>query len=143
MLKNIPEIISPDLMKIMMEMGHGDEICLGDANFPDAALAKRLVRADGLTVTQLLDAMLQFFPLDTFVEKPCTLMEAPPGETPSAWAKFENVIKSRDFSEGFKNGFELIGRFDFYDRAKNCFAIVATTEHEAYSNIILKKGVVW
>lgn len=143
MLKNIPEIISPDLMKIMMEMGHGDEICLGDANFPDAALAKRLVRADGITVTDLLDAILQFFPLDTFVKKPCTLMEAPEGEEPAAWDKFSAVIHRRDFSQAFNDGFELIGRFDFYARAKECFAIVATSEHEPYSNIILKKGCVW
>lgn len=143
MLRNIPEIISPDLMKIMMEMGHGDELCFGDANFPDAALARRLVRADGLTVTDLLDAVLQFFPLDTFVTKPCTLMEAPAGEEPAVWDKYSAVIHRRDFNQAFSDGFELIERFDFYARARDCFAIVATSEHQPYSNIILKKGCVW
>lgn len=143
MLKNIPEVISPDLMKVMMEMGHGDAICLGDANFPNVTMGKRVVRADGLTVPQLMDAMLQFFPLDTYTEQPCVLMQAPPGEEPAVWKEFENVIKQRDFAGAFKNGFEKIERFDFYARAKECFAVVATSEHQAYSNIILVKGVVW
>ena len=142
MLRNIPDIISPQLMQVMMEMGHGDEICLGDANFPDVSMGKRVVWMEGHTVPQVLEAMLQFFPLDTFVKKPCTLMASPDGE-PKAWAKFREVIEANDFAGAFKDGFELVDRFDFYDRARNCFAVVSTSEHEAYSCLILKKGVIF
>ncbi len=142
MLRNIPEIISPELMKVLMEMGHGDEIAFGDANFPSASMAQRLIRADGHTIPALLDAVLQFLPLDVFVPQPVVLMDAPAGTEPAVWARFEEVIRQNDFAGAFHT-FEKAERFAFYERAKRCYAVVATSEHEAYSNVILKKGVIF
>ena len=145
MLKGIPEILSPELMKTIMEMGHGDEICFGDINFPAQSMGSgnRVIRADGHKITELLDAVLQLLPLDSFVQKPCVLMDAPVGNEPAVWGKYDKIIRENDFAGAFKHGFEKVERFDFYDRAKECYAIVATGEYEGYSNIILKKGVIF
>lgn len=141
MLKKIPKILSPELMKIMMEMGHGDEIVIADGNFPSAANAKRLVRADGHNVPELLDAILEFFPLDPYVEKPVTLMKVTDGDktVPTIWDEFSAIIKENDYKDGL---IDQIDRFEFYDRAKDAYAIIATGEAALYANIILKKGVV-
>lgn len=140
MLKNIPSILTPELLKIMMEMGHGDELVIGDGNFPAAGNAKRLVRLDGHGVCEILDAMLQFFPLDTYVEAPVGLMAVTPGDDvkPVIWDEYKKIISRR---EGSRN-IEMIERFEFYERARNAYAIVATGECALYANIILKKGVV-
>ena len=139
MLKNIPPILSPELLKTLAEMGHGDEIVLGDANFPAAGLAKRLVRADGQGIPELLDAILQFFPLDGFVERPVALMDTgDPAVRPPVWQEYSKCILRR---EGDRH-VELVERFAFYERARKAYAIVATGETELYANVILKKGVV-
>ncbi len=139
MLKNIPAIISPELLKILMEMGHGDEIVIGDGNFPAASIAQRLVRLDGHGVPEILDAVLKLMPLDTYVEAPVALMDnGADGERPPIWSDYEEIVKK---NEGDKK-FELVERFDFYDRAKKAYAVVATGETAIYANIILKKGVV-
>ncbi|MBB6284704.1 RbsD/FucU family protein [Geobacillus subterraneus] len=141
MLKGIPAIVSPDLMKIMMEMGHGDEIVLADGNFPAAGCAQRLVRCDGHSTPQLLDAILRFFPLDMYVDKPVVLMQVVPGDLtkPSIWDEYKRIIQR--YEPSF-NGFEFVERFSFYERAKRAYAIVATGEKALYANIILKKGVI-
>jgi L-fucose mutarotase len=141
MLKNIPSILTPDLLKILMEMGHGDELVIADGNYPAASHAQRLVRCDGHGVPELLDAILRFFPLDQYVEKPAILMEKAPGDdTPTdIWKDYEKVVKKY---ESLENGFEHVERFSFYDRTKDAYAIVATGETALYANIILKKGVV-
>lgn len=140
MLKTIPAILSPELLKIMMEMGHGDEIVIGDGNFPAASCAKRLVRLDGHGVPEVLDAILTLFPLDTFVDAPVGLMQVVPGDStvPLIWDDYLNIVERR---EGNKK-IEYIERFEFYERAKKAYAIVATGETALYANIILKKGVV-
>ncbi|MBQ6646408.1 MAG: fucose isomerase [Clostridia bacterium] len=140
MLKGIDSVISPELLKILMEMGHGDELCIGDGNFPAAANAKRLVRLDGHGVCEVLDAILKLYPLDTYVDCPVTLMAVVPGDNvvPTIWDEYERIVKQR---EGDKK-IEYIGRFEFYERARNCYAVVATGESALYANIILKKGVV-
>ncbi len=141
MLKGIPTIISPGLMKVLMEMGHGDAIVIADGNFPAASCAKRLVRCDGHGVPAVLDAILRFFPLDAYVERPVGLMSVVPGDTvvPTIWEEYRRIVKKYDAN--FKD-FESIERFAFYERAKNAFAVVATSETETYANIILQKGVV-
>ena len=139
MLKNIPSIISPDLMYVMMRMGHGDELVLADGDFPADTFSKRVVRADGLRIADLLKAILPFFPLDTFVDKPVAIM-APGGkdaEEPASWKEFREIISK--YNRHFVD-FEYIKRYDFYKRAKDSFAVVATSEPDG--NIILKKGVV-
>ncbi len=139
MLKNIPSILSPELLKILMEMGHGDYIVIGDGNFPAATNAQRLVRLDGHGVPEILDAILKLMPLDTYVDAPVYLMEnGDPDNRPEIWATYKEIVEK---NEGDKN-IGLIERFDFYDKAKNAFAIVATGETAIYANIILQKGVV-
>jgi L-fucose mutarotase len=140
-LKGIPSIISPELVKILMEMGHGDELVLADGNFPAAACAKRLVRADGHNIPDMLEAILKFFPLDTYVEKPIALMQVVSGDAakPAIWDKFRKII--RDSGEKFTD-FDYVERFAFYERARKAFAVAATSESALYANIILKKGVI-
>lgn len=121
-------------------MGHGDEIVIGDGNFPAAANAKRLVRCDGHNVPDLLDAILQLMPLDPYVECPVSIMQTVGTDpTPVIWAKYHQIVEKY---EPANNKFEQVERFAFYDRAKNAYAIVATGESAVYANIILKKGVV-
>ena len=141
MLKGIPSILSPELLKVLMEMGHGDELVLADGNFPAASNAKRLVRCDGHGMPELLEAVLQLFPLDPYVTHPVTLMEVVPGdpvETP-IWDTYRTIINRH---EPQANGVTNIDRFAFYDQARQAYAIVATGESALYANIILKKGVV-
>ncbi len=140
MLKNIPSIISPELLKILHEMGHGDEIVIGDGNFPAASNAKRLVRCDGHGVPELLDAILQLFPLDTYVESPVMLMQVTPGDNvdPVIWKDYKKIVDAHQDNLKFSE----IERFAFYERARDAYAIVATGESALYANIILKKGVV-
>lgn len=139
MLKNISPIISPELLKILMEMGHGDEIVIGDGNFPAASNAQRLVRLDGHGVDEILAAILKLMPLDTYVDAPVALMDnGDASNPPPIWADYKKTVLAE---EGEKN-FELVERFAFYDRAKKAYAIIATGETAIYANIILKKGVV-
>lgn len=142
MLKGISPLISPELLKILAEMGHGDEIVLGDGNFPAVSMGKRCVRCDGLKVVDLLDAVLALLPLDDFVESPVTLMQVVPGTVPSGepsiWQDIRSTVEKRE--PGAKIGFEE--RFGFYDRSRNAFATVQTGETALYACVILKKGVV-
>lgn len=140
MLKGISSIVSPELIKILMEMGHGDELCIGDGNFPAASVAQRLVRLDGHGVTEVLDAILALYPLDTYVEAPVALMQVVPGDpvVPVIWDEYKEVIRKHEGDRKIEN----IERFQFYERAKKCYAVIATGESALYANIILKKGVV-
>ncbi len=147
MLKNIPSILSPELLKVLAEMGHSDRICIGDGNFPGSSMAKAegaiLLRADGHGVPELLDAILQVFPLDTYVETPAMLMEKMECDKDldiAVWKEYEDVIKKHD-----DRGAAAIGayeRFEFYEQAKKCYCILQTGETAIYANIILQKGVV-
>lgn len=139
MLKGIPSIIPPELLKILMEMGHGDEIVIGDGNFPAAGIAKRLVRCDGHSVPAILDAILKLMPLDTYVDAPVALMEVVPGDpvVPVIWDEYREIIKKYQDVK-----IEYVERFAFYDRAKKAYAVVTTGETALYANVILKKGVV-
>ena len=141
MLKGVPAILSPELLKVMMEMGHGDELVIGDGNFPAASMARRLLRADGHGVAELLEAIMKLFPLDSFVERPVALMQVVPGDPtkPTIWEKYRSILKAAD--DKFDD-FELVERFAFYERARQGYAILATGEEALYANIILKKGVV-
>jgi L-fucose mutarotase len=140
MLKNIPEVISPELMKVLMEMGHGDEIVLADGNFPAASVANKLIRCDGHSVPRILEAVLKFFPLDQYVERPVALMAVVPGDKtkPTIWEEYRKITKAS--GENFSD-FEFVERFAFYERAKKAYAVVASSEKALYANIILKKGV--
>lgn len=141
MLKGIPSLLSPQLLKVLMEMGHGDEIVIADGNFPAASIAQRLVRLDGHAIPKILESILKLFPLDTYVKRPVGLMAVTPGERiqPVIWEEYRKVILSSN--EPFSD-FEYVERFAFYERAQKAYAVVATGESALYANIILKKGVV-
>lgn len=144
MLKGIPKIISPALLKVLAEMGHSDRIVIGDGNFPAESVGKNciVVRADGHGVPELLDAILTLFPLDPYVDKPVSLMEVMPGdpvETP-IWDTYKEIIAKHDPRGAAAVG--MIERFRFYDEARTAYAIVTTGESALYANIILQKGVV-
>ena len=146
MLLNVPSILSPELLKVLSEMGHSDRICIGDGNFPGASMAKAknavFLRADGHGVPELLDAILSVIPLDTYVEHPVRLMEVMAGdpvETP-IWDTYRQIIERHD-----ARGEKTVGhieRFAFYEEAKKAYAIIATGETALYANVMLQKGVV-
>ena len=140
MLKGISPLLSPDLLAVLCRMGHGDEIVLADAHFPGESLGVPVVRADGLRVAALLDAILPLFELDSYVDAPVVMMEAVPGDRlePSVEASYRKAV------DRHAPGAPAIGRverFAFYERAKHAFAIVMTGETAKYGNVILKKGV--
>ena len=142
MLRGISNLISPELLKILMEMGHGDEIVIGDGNFPSVTFAKRLVRCDGHGIPPLLEAILDLFPLDEYVDNPVALMAVVQGDsapTPPIWQSYENILQSHG---QMPNKIEYMERYAFYKRAKKAFAVVATGESAIYANILLKKGVI-
>ncbi len=140
MLIGISPLISPDLLAVLDRMGHGDEIVFADAHFPGETLGRRVLRADGLRIADLLDAVLPLFALDTYVESPLTMMCAVPGDQvdPAVEASYRQAIE-RHWPE--TPPIQRIDRFDFYERAKQAFAVVMTGETAKYGNIILKKGV--
>lgn len=144
MLKGISKILSPELLKVLCEMGHSDRLVIADGNFPAETMGKDaiVIRMDGHGVCDILDAILQLFPLDTYVEKPVNLMQVIPGdnvETP-IWNKYEEIISKYD--ERGKNAIGQIERFAFYEEAKTAYAIIATGESALYANVMIQKGVV-
>lgn len=144
MLKGIPQILSPELLKVLCEMGHSDQIVIADGNFPTESMGKDciVIRCDGHGIPELLDAILEVFPLDTYVENPVNLMEVMKGDnikTP-IWDEYKNIIEKHD-NRG-SNTVSTIERFKFYEEAKKAYAIIATGEKALYANVILQKGVV-
>lgn len=144
MLKGIPQILSPELLKVLCEMGHSDRIVLSDGNFPAESMGKncKVIRCDGHGVPELLEAILKVFPLDTYVEKSVDLMEVVPGDTVETpiWDTYKEIVSKYD-----DRGADTVGnieRFAFYEEAKKAYAIVATGEKALYANVILQKGVV-
>lgn len=144
MLKGIPQIISPVLLKVLCEMGHGDSIVIADGNFPAESVGKDavVIRADGHGVPEILEAVLSLIPLDQYVEKPVSLMDRVKGDNAdvSIWKTYEDILQK---SEG--KGFEsvrMLERFEFYDEAKKAYAVVATSEKSQYANVILQKGCI-
>lgn len=141
MLKGISPLLSPELLKVIAEMGHGDDLVIGDGNFPAASMNSRSLRCDGHKVPALLDAILQLFPLDDFVAAPVTLMEVVPGSmegTPPIWDDFRQIIEKH--APG--TALQWTDRFSFYDLSRKAYATVQTGETSLYACIILKKGVI-
>lgn len=144
MLKGIPKILSPELLKVLCEMGHSDRLVISDGNFPAESMGKHaiVIRCDGHGVPELLEAILKVFPLDTYVEQPVNLMEVVPGdhvETP-IWDTYREIVARYD-----DRGHAAVGnieRFRFYEEAKTAYAIIATGESALYANVMLQKGVV-
>ena len=141
MLKNVPKLLSPALLKVLCEMGHGDEIVIGDANFPSESYGQRVIRADGIGGEALLDAILTMIPLDTYADSNLMLMALTPSDegkvNPVIWDKYKEIAK-KDGNEKL----EMIERFAFYERAKKAYAVIASGEEAIYANVIIKKGVI-
>ena len=144
MLIGIPKIFSPHLLMVLAQMGHSDTLIIADGNFPAESIGKDsiVIRMDGHKATDVLDAILQVFPLDTYVDKPVNLMEVMQGDivqTP-IWEEYANIISKYD-SRG-NGSIGNIERFQFYEEAKKAYVIIATGESALYANIMLQKGVI-
>lgn len=138
MLKQIPAILPPELFMYMMEMGHSDRLLLADANYPAKTHAKRFVRAEGIEIPQLLEAVMAFYPLDHFVPEPVTLMNPLKTEpAPEIWVKYRQILTAS--GEGAQ--FRYRERLDFYEESKAAYVIVQTATTARYANIMLQKGV--
>ena len=140
MLKGISPVVSPDLLKVLSEMGHGDELVLADSNFPGASTARRLIRSDGLSITTLLEGIAPLFPFDNYSD-PLAMIQVDAGKKfdPEVEADFMQVIRRHDPSVPAPI---RIDRFAFYERARNAFGVVTTGETRLYGCLIIKKGVI-
>ncbi len=140
MLKNIPTNVSADLIKVLMEMGHGDEICFADANFPKLGHADIVINCVGQNIPEIMDSVLSLIPLDSYVENPTTFMAVLPNDpyVPEIWDTYREIGNKHE-----KDGLReiAIDKFEFYDRAKKAYATIITSEKALYANLILKKGV--
>ena len=143
MLKGIPPILSPELLKVLDEMGHTDEITIGDGNFPGHTYGKKIIRMDGHGIPEILDAILKVFPLDEYVDHPVTLMSVVPGDTAKTpiWDEYKKIVaKYEARGEGC---FEEINKWEFYKKTQqDSYAVIISGETAIYGNIILRKGVV-
>lgn len=140
MLKGLDPLLSPDLLHILAAMGHGDELAIVDANFPATALARRLVRLDGIEAPRALEAVLSLLPLDDFVDAPLAVMRDPDArEDPPVLAAFKRAARA---AESREVTFEAVERFAFYERTRSAFAVLATGEQRLYGCILAKKGVI-
>ena len=144
MLKGISPMLSPELLKVLCEMGHSDTIVIADGNFPAETMGKEaiVIRMDGHGVPEILEAILTVFPLDQYVEKPVSLMERVPGDNADISIRkvYEEMI-AKEEARG-TTVIRTLERFAFYEEAKKAYAIIATSETSQYANILLQKGCV-
>ena len=140
MLKGISDVLSPDLLHALQAMGHGDEITIVDGNYPGTSAGPRLIRADGISGTAILEAILSLMPLDDFVPDPAIVMQVvgDAGVRPPVVVEYEKIVKRVEP----KVEMVSLERFAFYRRANAGYAMVQTGEQRLYGNIILKKGVI-
>ncbi len=141
MLKGISPLLSPELLAAMYRMGHGDVMVLADAHFPGHSLGVPVIRADGLNITQLLEAILPLFPVDTYVADSLVMMTPVEGDKldPAVEADYRRVVSKY---ESQAPSIVRVERFAFYDQARSAFVVVMTGETRQYGNIMLRKGVV-
>jgi len=136
-LKHIPKILPPDLVKYMMEMGHGDTLVIADAHFPAYRVNKRVVDCSAVGAVDMLKAVLELMPLDSYVENSAEVMQIVEGDkTPSIWQKFSMAL----YNYSNKKKFGYIERFKFYEEAEKAYVVIRTGETASYANIILHKG---
>lgn len=144
MLKGIPHIIPPELLKILCEMGHGDRIVIADANFPAQSMGKDAIvlRMDGHGIPEILRAVLQLIPLDQYIDQPVILMDKVDGDQAdvSIWNTYDKIVE--EYESRGKELITKIERFEFYNEARTAYAIIATGESSQYANIILQKGCI-
>lgn len=144
MLIGISPMLSPELLKVLCEMGHGDTIVIADGNFPAETMGRngKVIRMDGHGVPEILEAVLTVFPLDRYIDKPVKLMDRVPGDNAdvSIWKKYDTIIASHE--ERGTDTIEKLERFAFYEESKKAYAVIATSETSQYANVILQKGCV-
>jgi len=144
MLKNISKYLTGDLLKILCDMGHGDELVIADANFPAETMGQRVIRCPGMDGSQFLEAILPLFPLDTYTEQPAVVMDLTDGDKakgmpePAVWDIYRKLLERA----GERADFERMERYAFYERAKKACVVVQTGEERQYGNLLLVKGVV-
>lgn len=142
MLKGISKKLSPELLKVLCEMGHGDEIVIADANFPSESFGARVIRADGIGGADMLEAVLSVIPLDTYSNPNLILMQLMACDegkiNPVIWDEYKKIARAADDNVNVGN----IDRFEFYERAKRAYAVIATGEEAVYANVLVKKGVI-
>ncbi|HCK18182.1 MAG TPA: ribose ABC transporter [Thalassospira sp.] len=140
MLKSVHPLLNGELLRTLSDMGHGDEIVIADAHFPSMRLSNTVHRYDGVSGGKMLEVVLTHFPLDMYVDSAAFRMQVveDPKCVPEICAKYQNLIDQ--FDPG--HSLAVLPRFDFYERARNAYAIIATGERAQYANIILKKGIV-
>lgn len=142
MLKGISKKLSPELLKVLCEMGHGDEIVIADANFPSETFGARVIRADGISGADMLEAVLSVIPLDTYSNPNLILMQLMACDegkiNPVIWDEYKKIARAADDNVNVGN----IDRFEFYERAKRAYAVIATGEEAVYANVLVKKGVI-
>ncbi|MDU7718505.1 RbsD/FucU family protein [Cutibacterium avidum] len=136
MLKEIPDILSPDAVKLMMEMGHGDTLLIADGNYPATTNNPRVIRADGHKLTDLLDAVLKLFPLDRVVDAPVTLMSTGNNTKPPVWKQFEEIVERHEGGVQFGQ----LDRYPFYDAGAKAAGIIQSGDRALFGNIMLQKG---
>lgn len=140
MLKGIDKLLTGDLLKALCDMGHGDELIIADANFPAETIAKRLIRVPGIDGVRVAEAIMNVFPLDTYVEEPACVMDLTDGDKakgmpePVIWSEYMRVTGVEKLG--------LIERFAFYERTKKAYLVIQTGEERQYGNLLLTKGVV-
>ncbi len=142
MLKGVPAILPPELLKALCEMGHGDEFTIGDANFPALSYCDKIIRMDGHGIPEILDAILQLIPLDQYVDQPVTVMRIPEdaGIAEPITDVYEKIATKHDGREGL---LEYVERFDFYDRVKGkSLFVIMSGETALYANVVIRKGVI-
>ena len=145
MLKKVSKLLTGDMLKVLCDMGHGDEIVIADANFPAETVAKMLIRVPGIDAVSLCEAILDVFPLDTYSQYPAALMDLTDSDkkkgmpVPEIWSEYEQILSG---VSGKQVEIELMERYAFYERAKNAFAVIQTGEEKQYGNLILVKGVI-
>ncbi|GIX05592.1 MAG: fucose isomerase [Planctomycetaceae bacterium] len=139
MLRGLSPLLSPELMAVLLRMGHGDDLVLADGNFPAESLGQRVIRADGHGVLPLLQAIAPLFPLDDFVTDAVKVMQPVSGPEPSIWTEYRRILTA---SAGRTVTLVPVERYAFYEAARRAFAVVATSDTALYANLLLKKGVI-
>lgn len=144
MLKRIPKILSPELLRVLSEMGHSDCITIGDGNFPGETMGANgiVIHMEGHGVPEILDAILTLMPLDSYVPKPVTLMQVTPGDPVATpiWDEYREIVAKHE--PNLDDPVEEMERFAFYDKVKSSYCVIQTSEAALYANVILQKGVI-
>lgn len=140
MLKKINPIISPELLKTLDEMGHTEEIVICDGNMPVNLLNRNIIRLDGHNVPEILQAILEIFPLDDKTETPVAIVDWDGPKQP-IWDEYERIILNSEEGDKMRNGFEMLSNDAFFERCRRAAALIATTEKTLAGNILLRKGL--